>query len=248
MMDSKLMAILQKAKAVDTATSQMKGEKRTPSRKQYADKSYFDEPEPEHLTSEQVRMKGVNPTSFSNTSSNRGSSGGLFDQMGVTDSMSVDVMSTPSVDRMDVNSPAYTNSVKNSKLPEPIRRAMLENPIPQPSSLSDVSEEFIKAINPNWGRINESPQTPISHEIYDDGDEKDFYEHPINPQVKAREIPRTQPHVTETTDLGEGEIRKMIAQEIAKAGHDIFGGKFEPILHFQVRYLLYQKRGLIIGN
>ena len=53
--------------------------------------------------------------------------------------------------------------------------------------------------------------------MYDEGDERDFYQHPIQPQVAPREIPRTQPHVVETTDLGEGEIRKMIAQEISKA-------------------------------
>jgi hypothetical protein len=118
---------------------------------------------------------------------------------------------------MDVNSPAYTNSVKNSKLPEAIQKAMLENPIPQPNGLTSVPEEFIKQINPNRGMVNEVIQTPKSHEIYSDDDERDFYEHPIEPQVRSREIPRTQPHVMETTDLGVGEIRKMIAQEIAKA-------------------------------
>ena len=209
------MAILQKAKAVDTATAKKTGEKRTPTRRQ-VDRDYFDGPEPEYLTSEQVQMRGGMPTSFPSTSNKGG--GGLFDQMGISDSPSVGGgMTTPVVDRMNVNSPAYANSVKNSKLPEAIQKAMLESPIPQPTGLTDVPEEFIKQINPNRGMINERTQIPDLPEVYSEGDERDFYQHPIQPQVKPREIPRTQPHVVETTELGEGEIRKMIAQEIAKA-------------------------------
>jgi hypothetical protein len=215
MMDPKLMAILKKAKAVDSATAQKQGEKRTPTRRpNQVDRSYFDEPETQYLTSEQVQAQGGTASGFPSTPSG----GGLFDQMGISDTPSMGGgMSAPVVDRMDVNSPAYTSSVKNSGLPDAIQKAMLESPIPQPTGLTDVPEDFIKEINPNKGMINERSQIPDLPEVYDEGDERDFYQHPIQPQVAPREIPRTQPHVVETTDLGEGEIRKMIAQEIAKA-------------------------------
>lgn len=214
-MDPKLMAILQKAKAVDSAAAQKSGEKRTPTRPQ-VDRSYFDGPETEFLTAEQVQRRGGTPTAFPTTSQSSG--GGLFDQMGISEStpMGGGVTSTV-VDRMNVESPAYASSVKKSKLPEAIQKAMLETPIPQPDGVLGVSEDFIKKINPNAGMINERTHIPELPTVYNEGDERDFYNHPIQPQVKPREIPRTQPHVVETTDLSEGDIRKMIAQEIAKA-------------------------------
>lgn len=227
MMDPKLMAILKKAKAVDTATAQKQGEKRTPTRRpNQVDRNYFDGPETQYLTAEQVQSQGGSAVGFPSTSS--GGGGGLFDQMGIGDTPSVGGGTTvPVVDRMNVNSPAYANSVKNSKLPEAIRNAMLENPIPQPTGLTDVPEEFIKELNPNRGMINERTQIPDLPEVYSESDEREYYNHPIQPQVKPREIPRTQPHVVETTDLGEGEIRKMIAQEIAKALPKIIEAYFD---------------------
>ena len=201
----------------------MKGEKRTPTRRaNNVDRSYFDGPEQDFLTAEQVQSRGGNPTGFPSTPSS-GGGGGLFDQMGVSDTSSMGGgVSTPTVDRMDVSSPAYETSVKNSGLPDAIQKAMLESPIPQPNGLTDVPEDFIKEINPNKGMINERSHVPDLPEVYDESDERDFYQHPIQPEVTPREIPRTQPttqrkQIGEHTEVGESEIRKMIAQEIAKA-------------------------------
>lgn len=194
MMDPKLMEILKKAKAIDTAAAEKSGEKRTPTRKSnQVNKNYFDSPDTQYLTAEQVEGKNI-PTPSS--------SGGLFDQIGVTEQPSMGSITAPVVDRINVNSPAYNDSVKKSKLPEAIQRAMLENPIPQPDGLlGGVPEEFIREINP---QINEGYNN-----------EDDFYENPTQPSVKSREIPRTQP--SSGQDFNESEIRKMIAQEIAKA-------------------------------
>ena len=204
MMDPKLAAILKKAKAVDSATAQKNGETRKPKRQSPVNKSYFDEPEVEYLQEGQVPTN-TNPTS---------SGGGLFDQMGVSSGGSGGP-STPSViDRMDVNSDMYTTSVENSNLPPAIMKAMLESPIPMGDTMggTGVSEEFIKEINPNMGRIHEE-----QHDTYNEDDERDHYAHPIQEQPRAREIPRTQPRQVEHTEVGESEIRRMIAQEIAKA-------------------------------
>jgi hypothetical protein len=229
-MDPKLMAILKKAKAVDSAAAQKSGEKRTPTRNNTSmgvDRSYFDGPETEYLTAEQVQSRGGRPTSFPSTSSG---GGGLFDQMGISDTPTGGgVQSTPLADRMSVESPAYETSVKNSGLPPAIQKAMLESPIPQPNGLTDVPEEFIKQINPGRQQINERTQIPDLPEVYSESDERDFYDHPIQPKVQPREIPRTQPQTqrVEHVEVGESEIRKMIAQEIAKALPKIIEAYFD---------------------
>jgi hypothetical protein len=201
-MDPKLAAILMKAKAVDTATAQKNGEVRKPTRKAPVNRDYFNEPEMDYLTEAPTHT----PSS--------GGGGGLFDQMGVSGGGPSGPSTPTAVDRMDVNSPAYASSVENSGLPPAIAKAMLESPIPQPSGLTDVSPELMEQINPGGNSRTHIPELP---EVYNEQDEGDFYSHPIEPEIRQREIPRTQPHVMETTDLGESDIRKMIAQEIAKA-------------------------------
>ncbi len=231
MMDPKLMAILKKAKAVDTATAQKSGEKRTPTRRQApapVDRDYFnEESEPQYLTAEQVAQRGGSPAGFPTTPSSGG--GGLFDQMGVPGGGPSGPTSTPLADRMDVNSSAYESSVKESNLPPAIMEAMLSNPIPIGDGIgtgTEISEDFIKEINPELMGINPSrneiPELPQiqeqQYDSYDEGDEGEYYTHPIQPDVRPREIPQTQRRqVVEHTEVGESEIRKMIAQEIAKA-------------------------------
>ena len=90
--------------------------------------------------------------------------------------------------KVDVNSEAYKQRVKESNLPPEIRKAMLDNPIQQadtPGTFS-MSEEMIREVNPNYGKqvVNESTITPPS---------------PSNFSVD------------------ESMMRKMIAEEIAKA-------------------------------
>lgn len=215
MMDPKLAAILKKAKAVDSATAQKNGETRRPTKRQTPiNRDYFDEPEVNYLQEGQIPNSV--PTS--------GGGGGLFDQMGVSSGGNGSgPSSTPLAERMDVNSSAYSDSVQNSNLPPAIAKAMLETPIPMGDVMggTSVSEEFIREINPNMGR-KEVPELPPIQEqqfdSYDENDERDYYNHPIQEQARPREIPRTQPKpVTEHTEVGASEIRTMIAQEIAKA-------------------------------
>jgi hypothetical protein len=211
-MDPKLAAILMKAKAVDTATAQKNGETRKPTRKAApVNRDYFNEPEMEYLTEAPTHT----PTG--------GGGGGLFDQMGVSGGgPSGGGPSTPSVvDRMDVNSAAYESSVNNSNLPPAIMKAMLDSPIPMGEGVggTEITEEFMNKINPNMGRtqVPELPQVE-QYDSYDEEDEGEYYSHPIQEQqVRPREIPNTQRRVVEHTEVGESEIRKMIAQEIAKA-------------------------------
>ncbi len=106
-------------------------------------------------------------------------------------------MSTPSMEqttnrpqpKVDVNSRAYKERVKDSGLPPEIMKAMLDNPIEQPDAPGTFSmnEEAIREINPNYGNgtITEDP------------------------------IPSTS---TKTSvGIDNGDVRKMIAEEIAKA-------------------------------
>jgi hypothetical protein len=208
-MDPKLAAILQKAKAVENAVAQKNGEVRvkqpSPSRSMFDDIPDDTQYLSEHELPSHVRGGGQ---------MTQPSGGGLFDQIDSSVGGGGG-QSTPVADRMNPESPAYRSSVENSKLPEAIRLAMLENPIPQPSGVTDVNEDFIKQINPDYGKQPTMMTETYNEPVYSEQDEVDFYEHPIQPKVKPREVPRTQPNVQEKVD--GGSIRKMIAEEIAKA-------------------------------
>ena len=95
--------------------------------------------------------------------------------------------------KVDVNSQAYKQRVKESNLPPEIMQAMLENPIQQPDSPGTFSmnEEMIKEINPNYG-TQEINQVPTS----------------FNEEVKPKQ---------NNYSIDESLMRKMIAEEIAKA-------------------------------
>ena len=99
----------------------------------------------------------------------------------------------PSKPKVDVNSQAYKQRVKESKLPPEIMQAMLDNPIQQPDSPGTFSmnEEMIKEINPNYG-TQEINQVPTS----------------FNEEVKPKQ---------NNYSIDESLMRKMIAEEIAKA-------------------------------
>lgn len=91
--------------------------------------------------------------------------------------------------KVDVNSETYKQRVKESKLPPEIMQAMLDNPIQQPDAPGTFSmdEETIKQVNPNYG--------------------KQIVNETINPT----------PNIIKETTVNESSIRKMIAEEIAKA-------------------------------
>jgi hypothetical protein len=101
---------------------------------------------------------------------------------------------TPAI---DVNSETYQQRVKESKLPPEIQKLMLENPIPQPDAPGTFSmdEEMIKQINPDYGRQMVNETSVSNHEIPTNQTQTKTTQKSVNTQV----------------------IRKMIAEEIAKA-------------------------------
>jgi hypothetical protein len=110
------------------------------------------------------------------------------------------------VQKVEVSSEMYKQRVKESKLPPEIQRAMIENPIPQPDApgMFSLDEEDIKQINPSYG----NQQT----DYYSEDDEIDFLEKRVTPK---RNI--VEQKTTVSSSVSEGQIRKMIAEEIAKA-------------------------------
>jgi hypothetical protein len=91
--------------------------------------------------------------------------------------------------KIDVNSDAYRKRVTESNLPPEIRKAMLDNPIQQADSPGTFSmdEESIREINPSYGKDT----------------------------ITEAPIPSTPTKSGVTVD--SSKIRKMIAEEIAKA-------------------------------
>jgi len=115
-------------------------------------------------------------------------------------------MSTPkrTNTRVNVNSGQYEEMVKKSKLPPEIQRLMLENPIPQPDMPGTFSldEEAIREVNPGY--------------------RNDGY---VNNNVVNEHIETPQPTTSGT--VNEGVIRKMIAEEIARALPSIVESYFD---------------------
>ncbi len=115
---------------------------------------------------------------------------------------------TPSKPKVDVNSEAYRQRVKESKLPPEVIQAMLDNPIQQPDSPGTFSmnEEMIKEVNPSYG-TQDINQVPTS-----------FNENTQNVEmVKGPTQQGFDAHV----------MRKMIAEEIAKALPSIVENYFD---------------------
>ena len=111
----------------------------------------------------------------------------LFDQMGTTQ--------VASVNQVDVNSSQYQEQVKQSKLPPEIQKAMMESPIPQQSMMGEFDEQDVKDLNPS----------------YDENMGYDFMtEQRHTPIVK-------QENNVSSNVVSNGSIKKMIAEEIAKA-------------------------------
>ncbi len=105
--------------------------------------------------------------------------------------------------KLDVGSETYKQRVKESKLPPEIQRAMLENPIPQPDTPGTFSmeEDDIREINPKYNSVDEN--------YYSEDDEIDF----MNEQ---RHVKQNRIVTNKTSEVSDNNIRKMIAEEIAK--------------------------------
>lgn len=103
--------------------------------------------------------------------------------------------------KVDVNSEIYKQRVKESKLPPEIMRAMLDTPIQQPDSPGTFSmdEETIRQINPNYGKQNVTQPTTLTE---------------VRPKPNNYSI-------------DESLMRKMIAEEIAKALPSIVENYFD---------------------
>lgn len=101
--------------------------------------------------------------------------------------------------KIDVNSDVYRDRVKESGLPPEIMKAMLDNPIQQPDAPGTFSmnEEAIREVNPNYGK-----QT-----------------------ITEAPIPSKSSEASVITD--NSTIRKMIAEEIAKALPSIVENYFD---------------------
>lgn len=130
-------------------------------------------------------------------------SGGLMDQVAGG--------STPSYQPINVYSESYKEKVSNSKLPPEIQKLMMENPIPQASMVDQLSEEDIRDINP---------------EAYSENDEWDI-------QTRSKDVVTKKKRVVEemvtpkTEGISTSQIRKMIAEEIAKALPGIIENYFD---------------------
>lgn len=122
------------------------------------------------------------------------------------------VSESPSVKSVkpNVGGEDYKQKVKESKLPLEIQRAMLENPIPQPDApgMFSLDEEEIREINPNYGM-----SSGINESLYSEDDEIDFTQHRKPVQKRIVEEVNTP----KQKGINENVIRKMIAEEIAKA-------------------------------
>jgi hypothetical protein len=100
------------------------------------------------------------------------------------------VTSAPEV---NVYSEEYQERVANSGLPPEVQKAMSENPIPQPSSVSSISEEDIRDLNPG---------------AYSEEDEYETMTEERRPVRRETSVPHTN---TNSTD-----IRRIVAEEVAK--------------------------------
>ena len=125
---------------------------------------------------------------YDTTSSKTSASASLFDQMSTTQEVEP-------VNLIDANSPQYQEQVKQSNLPPEIQKAMMESPIPQQSMMGEFDEQDIKDLNPG----------------YDENMGYDF-------MTEQRHAPRVkQENNVSSNVVSNGSIKKMIAEEIAKA-------------------------------
>jgi len=144
---------------------------------------------------------------------------GLMDTMGGTPTMMEEGYSAPVTLKKEVGTENYNKAVKNSKLPPAIQKAMLENPIPQPSGSGfDVDEETIKAL-----RENEVPS-------YQEDDEIDMYKKPIRRAETQSKRPINENVSQEVVNIDEKYLRKLIASELTKALPKIIENYFDSRL------------------
>jgi len=136
--------------------------------------------------------------------SSKTNSGGLMDQ--------VVGGSTPSYQPMDVYSESYKEKVTSSKLPPEIQKLMMENPIPQASMVDQLSEEDIRDINPS---------------AYSESDEWDMQTRSKDVVTRKKKTIQESVSNSSVEGISASQIRKMIAEEIAKALPGIIENYFD---------------------
>lgn len=156
---------------------------------------------------------------YDSSASKRSGTIGLMDAVGGGPSTMEEGYSAPINIKKDVGTENYNQAVKNSKLPPAIQKAMLENPIPQPSGTGfDVDEETIRAL-----REDDGPS-------YQEDDEVDMYKKPIRRVDTQKKRPITENVSNEVINIDEKYLRKLIASELTKALPKVIENYFDSRL------------------
>lgn len=153
---------------------------------------------------------------FDSGSVKKSNTSGLMDSMGSSSGMIDENYGQQKITEIkkNVGTDSYNQSVKKSKLPPAIQKAMLENPIPEASFSygTEVDETTIKALNEN---------------SYSESDEIDMYEKPVRRNLKKN----LQENISnEPINIDEKYLRKLIASEITKALPKIIENYFDDRL------------------
>jgi len=158
---------------------------------------------------------------YDSSATKKSTTSGLMDVVGASSQgMMEEGYSKPINIKKEVGTENYNKAVKSSKLPPAIQKAMLENPIPQPSSTDgfDVDEGDIRAL-----RENDGPS-------YQEDDEVDMYKKPIRRAETQKKRPVNENVSSEVINIDEKYLRKLIASELTKALPKIIENYFDSRL------------------
>ena len=154
---------------------------------------------------------------YDSSATKKSNTTGLMDMVGASSpGMMEEGYTAPINIKKEVGTENYSKAVKNSKLPPAIQKAMLENPIPQPSGSGfDVDEDAIRTLRENDG--------PSYHE----DDEVDMYKKPIRRAETQSKRPINENVSSEVINIDEKYLRKLIASELTKALPKIIENYFD---------------------
>jgi hypothetical protein len=136
------------------------------------------------------------------------------------------VAETKQPSQMNVSKPASQDRILNSKLPEDIKKLMMENPIVQPSSMggdSVLSDEIIAGATRLMGKkVNESSTPTQSQVSYDNSDLRQMIRDVVRDTVRdvVKEELKNSGVISESTSNDTLQLR---------VGSHIFEGKVTKI-------------------
>jgi len=155
---------------------------------------------------------------YDSSTSKKSTTTGLMDVVGGS-AMMEEGYTAPVNIKKNVGTDNYNEAVKNSKLPPAIQKAMLENPIPQPSDSGfDIDEDTIRAL-----REDDGPS-------YREDDEVDMYKKPIRRAETQKKRPINENVSQEAINIDEKYLRKLIASELTKALPKVIENYFDSRL------------------